>query len=176
VNHSDKLADQTPLYYAAKKGHTEMCKLLVERGAEVAHADKSNKTAADLARKYKLHETADYLAGEVRHYRDRLKMSAVSQSVEESGLERKRKKDDSKPIRQTYKIVQCNENGELHDLTEEEVRQLIHNNHDLETYLANPEGLPQEMIGKANTQSQWEKVAMKVLTMCFRLKGAFWFQ
>jgi ankyrin repeat protein len=81
VNHADKLADQTPLYYAAKKGHTEMCKLLVERGAEVAHADKNNKTAADLARKYKYHETADYLAGELKRYREQVKFNTISQSV-----------------------------------------------------------------------------------------------
>lgn len=28
-NHCDKLAQQTPLYYAAKKGNLEMCKLLI---------------------------------------------------------------------------------------------------------------------------------------------------
>lgn len=28
-NHIDKLAKQTPLYYAAKKGNVEMCKALI---------------------------------------------------------------------------------------------------------------------------------------------------
>ena len=61
-------------------------------------------------------------------------------------------------------------------MTEEDVRQLINSHPDLETYLANPEGLPQEMIARSNMHEQWEKVALKVLTMCCRLKGAFWFQ
>lgn len=29
VNHVDKLAKQTPLFYAARKGHLEMCKALI---------------------------------------------------------------------------------------------------------------------------------------------------
>lgn len=36
--------------------------------------------------------------------------------------------------------------------------------------------MPQEMIAKATSTEQWEKVAMKVLTLCCKLKGAFWFQ
>jgi|JI6StandDraft_1071083.scaffolds.fasta_scaffold2157468_1 hypothetical protein len=49
-----------------------------------------------------------------------------SQSIEESALERRKKKEEAlKPIRQTYKIVNLNEKGEIHDLTEEEVRQLV---------------------------------------------------
>ena len=29
LNHVDKLVGQTPLYYAARRGHLELCKLLV---------------------------------------------------------------------------------------------------------------------------------------------------
>jgi ankyrin repeat protein len=51
INHVDKLANQTALYYAARKGHTEMCKKLIEKGANPAHLDAQNKTPADYAKK-----------------------------------------------------------------------------------------------------------------------------
>lgn len=53
LNHVDKLVGQTPLYYAARKGHLDMCKLLVERGANVEHLDFTSKTAAEYAKKAK---------------------------------------------------------------------------------------------------------------------------
>jgi ankyrin repeat protein len=51
VNHVDKLASQTALYYAARKGNTEFCRRLIEKGANPAHLDNQNKTAADYAKK-----------------------------------------------------------------------------------------------------------------------------
>lgn len=45
ANHADNLAGQTPLYYAARRGHLEICKILLEKGADVAHVDKKGKTA-----------------------------------------------------------------------------------------------------------------------------------
>lgn len=50
-NHSDKIANQTCLFYAAREGHLEMCKALIERGANVLHQDTSHKTAASYAKK-----------------------------------------------------------------------------------------------------------------------------
>lgn len=69
VNHIDKLAAQTPLYYAARKGHLEMAKLLVEKGADIQHTDNNNKTAVDIARKAKQGEVAEFLATELKRYR-----------------------------------------------------------------------------------------------------------
>ncbi len=49
-----------------------------------------------------------------------------SYSFEESNLEKRKKKEETQKVsRQTYKIVYLNEKGEPHDLTEDEVRQLI---------------------------------------------------
>lgn len=53
INHADKLAGQTPLYYASRRGHLEMCKLLIEKGANVTHLDTHNKTAIEYARRAK---------------------------------------------------------------------------------------------------------------------------
>lgn len=46
-----------------------MTKLLVEKGAEVHHTDSSNKTPADIARKAKQSDVADFLVTELRRYR-----------------------------------------------------------------------------------------------------------
>ena len=53
TNHIDKLAKQTPLFYAARKGHLEMCRALVEKGCDLNHIDSSNKTAVEYAKKMK---------------------------------------------------------------------------------------------------------------------------
>ena len=74
----------------------------------------------------------------------------------------------------TYKITLMNESGELHDLTEEEVKELCRANPDIETYLSNPDAVPQELL-EATLQESWEKVATKVLNQCWKVKGAFWF-
>lgn len=62
LNHVDKLAKQTPLYYAVRKGHIQICKELVEKGCDVSHHDSNNKTAAEYAKKFKYQEVADYLS------------------------------------------------------------------------------------------------------------------
>jgi len=42
VNHQDKLAGQTPLYYVK---HLDMARLLIEKGADVTITDSQGKTA-----------------------------------------------------------------------------------------------------------------------------------
>lgn len=74
----------------------------------------------------------------------------------------------------TYKITVINDGGELHDLTEEEVKELLKNHPDVDTYLNNPDSIPQEML-EATLQESWEKVATKILNQCWKVKGAFWF-
>jgi ankyrin repeat protein len=41
------------LYYAARRGHLEMCKILIEKGADINHLDATNKTAIEYAKKAK---------------------------------------------------------------------------------------------------------------------------
>ena len=61
VNHVDELAKQTPLYYAARKGHLNMCKALIEKGCNIMHTDLNKKTAADYAKKHKFNDISEYL-------------------------------------------------------------------------------------------------------------------
>jgi ankyrin repeat protein len=49
INHKDK-NHQTCLFYAAREGRLEACKLLVQLGIDVQHQDKKKKNAAWFAR------------------------------------------------------------------------------------------------------------------------------
>ena len=62
MNHVDKIANQTALFYAAREGHLDMCKILVEAGCDILHADSTNKTAAHYAKKYNNNEVHEYLS------------------------------------------------------------------------------------------------------------------
>jgi len=80
VNHVDKLAKQTPLYYAARKGHLDMCKALIEKGSDVNHLDSNSKAAVEYAKKFKFQEVADYLTSEAKKVKEINKIN--SQSVQ----------------------------------------------------------------------------------------------
>ena len=44
----------------------------------------------------------------------------------------------------------------------------------LEDYLNNPDSIPQELL-EETLQESWEKVATKVLNLCWKMKPAYWF-
>ena len=127
------MVGQTPLYYAARRGHLEMCKLLVEKGANVEHVDNTNKTAAEYAKRAKFLDTAEFLNGEIR----RLKEGNKGSNFEDG----KRKEDILKEPKQTYKIVFLNEKGEPHDLTEEEALKLFESIPKLKELANNPDSI-----------------------------------
>ena len=177
INHVDKLAKQTPLYYAARKGHLEMCKELIDKGCDVNHHDSNNKTAVEYAKKARFMEVVELLSAEVKKTKEIAKVQ--NQSVQESSqneTSRRRKKPNMtlNMNKNTYKITVMNENGDLHDLTEEEVKELCKSNPDLETYLSNPDSIPEELL-EATLPESWGEVATKVLNICWKVKGAYWF-
>jgi len=60
VNHLDNNG-QSPLFWAAKSGHFDMCKQLINRGCNPLHVDKLKKTAASFAKISNHHNIVDYL-------------------------------------------------------------------------------------------------------------------
>lgn len=155
INKVDKLALQTPLYYAARKGHLEMCKLLIEKGADLTHLDSNGKMAIEYAKKAKFMDVADYLGAELKKIREQSRVgNSHNQSPEESNAaERLKKKKDESIVnvnrninKQAFKIVYMNEKGETRDLSEEEVRNLVKDKPILESYLANPDNIPNDAL------------------------------
>ena len=82
ANHVDKIAQQTPLFYAAREGHLEMCKILIEAGCDLSHQDTSHKMASHYAKKYTKNEVFDYLSNEYQTLKDQKKI--MSDSRQES--------------------------------------------------------------------------------------------
>ena len=52
-----------------------MTKLLIEKGADIAHLDSTNKTVLDFAKKAKVPQITDYLNAEFRKIKDFSKSS-----------------------------------------------------------------------------------------------------
>lgn len=108
----DKLAKQTPIYYAARRGHIDMCKLLIDKGTDITLLDLSNKTVVEYAKKAKFTELAEYLSSELKKVRE------ANKAAEDPDKKSRRSRDDMiKDNRQPYKIVFCNEKGEVKDVS-----------------------------------------------------------
>lgn len=58
---------QTPLFYAASKGHMDACIVLLEAGARADILDSRTKTVADIARAAQHYELADFLDVVIKH-------------------------------------------------------------------------------------------------------------
>ena len=83
---------QTPLFYAAREGHLEMCKMLVEKGANISHSDSDNKTAVQYARKFNKTEVLEYLTNQITKLKDTSR-KAVAVAVTKDDSKKHRKKD-----------------------------------------------------------------------------------
>ena len=109
INHVDKLYKQTPLHYAAVKGHVDMCRALVERGCNIMHTDSKKKTAADYARTNKFPEANEYLASEVKKLKEINKSQNLSQaesSHQNEANSKKKKREVTPPhySKNSYKL------------------------------------------------------------------------
>jgi hypothetical protein len=65
LNRIDGIAHQTPLFYAAKEGHLDMCKLLVEAGSDIYIQDSLHKTAAHYAKANSRIDVHEYLISQI---------------------------------------------------------------------------------------------------------------
>lgn len=66
------------------------------------------------------------------------------------------------------------DNGEIHDLTEDELRDLFRAQPNLSKFLSNPDHIPQEVL-ESSMDDSWQTLAHKILTECWRLKTSHWF-
>ena len=62
----------------------------------------------------------------------------------------------------------------MRDLTEDEVENLALKVQNLKRYLLYPETIPQLLLEQSLDET-WEKTALKIISHCWRIKGAYWF-
>lgn len=136
----------------------------------------------EYARRARYHEVTEYLSAEVKKAKDKHKEQQIKEmqiQAQESAQEQKKKKKESETIpvstKSIYKIVYINDKGETKDLSEEEVRSLLRNKPVEESYFANPESIPRELLAQASHVERWQKVAARILSSCWKHKGGFWF-
>ena len=111
----------------------------------------------EYAKKARFQEVADYLQMETKKNQEHSKMPNQNAGEESVNENTKRKKKDALTLnnnKNTYKITVMNENGEIHDLTEDEVKELMKNSQELENYLTNPDNIPQELL-ESTLQESW---------------------
>ena len=60
------------------------------------------------------------------------------------------------------------------DLTEADVRSLVHDRPELNNFLSSPESIPAATLERSANEN-WQKTALKLLNQCSRLKGHVWF-
>jgi ankyrin repeat protein len=77
LNRIDGIAHQTPLFYAAKEGHLDMCKLLVEAGSDVFIQDSLHKTAAHYAKVNSRVEVHEYLVSQMYKNKEQRRINAA---------------------------------------------------------------------------------------------------
>lgn len=124
LNQIDKIAGQTALFYAAKEGNLDMCKVLVESGCDLTITDTAGKMASHMARKHNKQEVFDYLSAEYQILKDQRKISLEGESqhnnMDKSGKNHKKKKDI--PIAQsttTYRLYRSDNIGNANEVTAE---------------------------------------------------------
>ena len=146
-----------------------MCRLIVEKGADILHLDKSGKSPAEYAKRAKFTETYEYLNNEIKKFKEMNK-------VEEPGVRKYRstKEEEIKGSKQTYKLVYYNDKGNTVELTQEEVAKLIEDKPELQQYLSNPETIPVDSWVETEADA-WQRNAMKVIQQCLKSKGAYHF-
>ena len=66
------------------------------------------------------------------------------------------------------------ENGELRDLSEEELKNLFSKWPKIEAFLNNPESIPHEFMEETIKMS-WQKAAQQILNKIWKMKGAYYF-
>ena len=124
LNRKDELAGQTPLFYAAKEGHVDMCKLLIESGAELTITDTSNETALYYAKKANKQECYEYLTAYFQTLKDEKKLlndngESLSKADERPKKKRKDHQSNTKNQNGGFVLVRSDKFGNHNELVQE---------------------------------------------------------
>lgn len=143
-NHVDRIAQQTPLFYAAREGHLEMCKILIEAGCDLAHQDSSHKTAQHYSKKSGKPEVLEYLTSEYQSLKDQRKIltdSRQESNVEERATKKSKKREGGSavPLKSMYRLYRSDTFGNANEVSIAEYEELLYNYPELRAMLANPD-------------------------------------
>jgi len=122
-NHTDKIAGQTPLFYAAREGHLDMCKILIEAGCDLALQDTLHKTAHHYAKRNGKTDVADYLFNEYQTLKEQRKIQTDSRqesNIEERTTKKSKTKKDggsSQPNKAQYRLYRSDAFGNANEVS-----------------------------------------------------------
>lgn len=167
-NQRDKL-NQTPLFYAAREGHLEACKALVEGGCDPNSLDFKRQTALVYAQKNKKDEVIEYLTS----------LGVVPAPPEKREEKAPRKQEIFQPKKisektmSNYKLVFTNDCLESRDVVEMDFQQFKDTYPEVVQILLNPE-LVNQIPGlvEAVERMSWKHTAIKVLGNLWKTKDA----
>jgi len=189
---------QTPLYYAAREGHTEMCRKLISMGVDPNHSDVVKQTCLFYSAKAGHLETCKFLidSGAKHGHTDKKKQTALfwakksgnkdlidyfeslkslkvtkeKSTISESKSNKKKKtKEDTKSV---YNLVYTDEHGNKVQMTQGDFQKFINDHPHLSDYFQNPEKL---QVEGSEARESWEKVAKKIVQTLWKMRGAYHF-
>lgn len=201
VNNTD-VFNQTALFYAAKTGKFEVCQFLVSKGVNPAHQDEKKQTALYFARRSKNKQLIDYLQAlttgakkekakekekepekekekepvkiaEKKEEPAKTKPLPVQETAAAPEKNKKKKKEKQEP-KFTYRLMRKDESGKENEMSVEEFEKFKKDYPKVAALLMNPEKI-NTMMEEGEKKDSWEKVAKKILSTLWKMRGAYIF-
>lgn len=137
LNHVDQLSNQTALFYAAREGHTELCKILIENGCNPATQDVLRKTASYYAKQQNNKETLSL----INSYLNKKEEKIVRDNDNSRQHDPKKKKRDKENQKLVYKLTYHDEDGNIKELNQEDFDKFQKDHPDIAKLINNPDEL-----------------------------------
>ena len=195
INIEDKYG-QTCLFYAIRERHNDIVELLIEKGANVNQVDKKKRTPYSFAEKYNFQEICDLLLkkgankpiskinAEKRGRKEKKKINKEKFENENNNEENKNNNENEEmlTLEDIQKARKCYlvkiENGKKIPLTNEEIKIFKKEHEEIYKYLVDEkerEKLKENADKSLLYFDSWEKQAKKLISMLWKVKGAYLF-
>lgn len=193
IHHLDRNSENC-LFYSAREGRADICKFLIEKGINVNQVDNNNQTAMSFARKKGHQMIIDLLAsaGAVSHKNgSRVAKKESTKSIkgaapgtqemeskmatsQSASILNKRKKEKEK-TRNPWRLVFTDKQGNSRELTVEEWEQFKKDYPVVAGFMDNPDTIPRDKLEDEGQLEGWESVALQILNLLWKFKGAYLF-
>ncbi len=193
IHHLDRNSENC-LFYAAREGRADICKFLIEKGINVNQVDNNNQTAMSFARK-KAHQTIiEMLASAGATFQkngNRVAKKESNKSIkgaapgtqemeskmatsQSASILNKRKKEKER-TRNPCRLIFTDKQGNSRELTVEEWEQFRREHPIVAGFMDNPDTIPRDKLEEDGQLEGWESVAMQILNLLWKFKGAYLF-